>query len=108
LGPSIKASIEFAREKEIEPMEHHLIPRAKGFHEITSSLKNSNVKAVYDCTFLTDGDFDVPVSHWLNGNPSHFTLCCHRIPLDQIPDDEQESKKYLMQLFKEKVRRYYS
>ena len=31
-----KASVEFAREKQIEPMKHHLIPRAKGFHEITS------------------------------------------------------------------------
>ena len=31
-----EASIEFAREKQIQPMRQHLIPRPKGFHELTT------------------------------------------------------------------------
>merc|ERR1712131_495784 len=97
-----EASIEFAREKQIQPMRQHLIPRPKGFHELTTSLKNSNVKAMYDCTFYVENDFDVSIAHWLKGNPSTISLVCSRIDLSEIPTDPDESKAYLYQLFHEK------
>ena len=67
------------------------------------SLKNSNVKAMYDCTFYVENDFDVSIAHWLKGNPSTITLVCSRIDLSDIPTDPDESKAYLYQLFHEKV-----
>lgn len=121
-----EASIEFAREKQIQPMRQHLIPRPKGFHELTTryrttlkanpchgpydmdhtrvfSLKNSNVKAMYDCTFYVENDLDVSIAHWLKGQPSTISLVCSRIDLSEIPTDPDESKAYLNQLFHEKV-----
>ena len=62
------------------------------------------MKAIYDCTFYVENDFDVPVSHWLRGSSSDYSMVATRIELDQIPTDPDESKQFLNELFQEKDR----
>jgi len=95
-------SMEFAKEKGLKTLKHLLLPRPKGFHESISCLHNSNVKAVYDCTVVLDGDKDVTVGELLRGKPFKMTVCAARMELDSIPTDESECKKYLFNLFEEK------
>ena len=73
------------------------------YHICVLSLKNSNVKAMYDCTFYVENDLDVSIAHWLKGQPSTISLVCSRIDLSEIPTDPDQSKAYLNQLFHEKV-----
>ena len=56
-------------------------------HICVLSLKNSNVKAMYDCTFYVENDLDVSIAHWLKGQPSTISLVCSRIDLSEIPTD---------------------
>ena len=51
-----------------------------------------------------ENDFDVPVSHWLRGSSSNYSMVATRIELDQIPTDPVESKQFLNELFQEKDR----
>ena len=66
------------------------------------SLRGSNVKAIYDCTFYMENDFDVPLGHWLRGRPSHYSVVVTRIELNKVPCGPDESKEFLTSLFKEK------
>jgi len=95
-------SIEFGLEHQIQSYENLLIPRSKGFHELTTSLRNSRVKTIYDITFYMDNDYDVSINHWLRGQPSNYTAVATTIDMDSIPTDAQESKKFLTRLYKEK------
>lgn len=95
-------SMKFARENNLPELQYLLLPRPKGFNEIISNLHGSNVKAVYDCTFLIKDDFDVPITNWLKRKPTPLKMACIRIELDSIPTDPTESKKYIYNLFKEK------
>jgi len=97
-----QASVEFAKSKNIAHYNNLLVPRAKGFNELTSSLKGSNVSAIYDCTFFMENDYDVPLPHWLRGNPSNYSVVVTRIDLDQVPTDADEAKRFLNDLFAEK------
>lgn len=95
-------SMEFAKANDLPKLKYLLLPRPKGFHEITSNLHGTSVKAVYDCTFLIQDDFDVPITNWLKRKPTPMKMACTRIELDSIPTDPELSKKYIYNLFKEK------
>jgi len=97
-----QASVEFAKTKNVAHYNNLLVPRAKGFTELTTSLKGSNVKAIYDCTFFMENDYDVPLPHWLRGNPSNYSVAVTRIDLDSVPSDPDQSKQFLNDLFAEK------
>jgi len=95
-------SMKFATENDLPVLKYLLLPRPRGFHEIVSNLHGSNVKAVYDCTFQTENDFDIPISNWLQRKPTKLKMAVTRIDLDSIPTDQVEAKKYIYKLFQEK------
>jgi len=53
---------------------------------------------------VLDGDKDVTVGELLRGKPFKMTVCATRMELDSIPTDESDCKKYLFNLFEEKVK----
>lgn len=61
-------------------------------------MTNDNLRKVID------GDKDVTVGELLRGKPFKMTVCAARMELDSIPTDEPECKKYLFNLFEEKVK----
>ena len=52
------------------------------------------------------GDKDVTVGELLRGKPFKMSVCATRMELDSIPTEESECKKYLFDLFEEKVARF--
>jgi len=94
--------MKFADENNLPKLRYHLLPRPKGFNELVTNLKGSNVKAIYDCTFQMEDDFDVPISNWLKRKPTKIRMAATRIDLNTIPTDPAESKKFLYNLFQEK------
>jgi len=95
-------SMNFAKDHGLPELSYLLLPRPRGFHEIVSNLHGSNVKAIYDCTFQIENDFDVPISNWLRRRPTKLKLAVTRIDLDSVPTEFEESKKFIYKLFQEK------
>ncbi|KAL3281234.1 hypothetical protein HHI36_004448 [Cryptolaemus montrouzieri] len=97
-----KASIEFAKEKNLEQLKHHLQPRTKGFVTSLPPMKGK-IPAIYDflVAFKTDNpeDHKPTIINLIQGK----SLTCHifidRIPLESIPDNESEQEQFIRDLF---------
>jgi len=98
-----QASLAFAREKGLPQLKQHLTPRTKGF---TSSIPHlrGKVPAIYDVqlAFKEDAKVQPTVTNMLLGKPLEGHMLLRRIPIDQVPDDEEEAAEWLRQLYVEK------
>jgi len=94
-------SVAFAKERGLPPLKYHLLPRTKGFHITMNGLKET-VDAVYDVTVVFRSDDDPTLHDLVKAKPCVADVACRRIPLKDIPDDEQGAADFLHQLYREK------
>lgn len=98
-----QASLEVCRARGYPELRHVLLPRPKGFALTVHGLKG-HFQSIFNCTVGFDTKGLAPtLMNILNGKPlvGHFHL--ERIPLEDVPSDsEEESAKYLRDLFKKK------
>ncbi|XP_047506762.1 1-acyl-sn-glycerol-3-phosphate acyltransferase gamma-like [Pieris napi] len=95
-----EASLKFAMEKNLPLLKHHLTPRTRGF---TTSLTHfrGKIPVIYNIQLAFEKDAKVPptLMSMLFGKPVHAHLYIERIPVEQIPEGEAESAKWLHDLF---------
>jgi len=95
-----KASIEFSREHNQPELKHHLLPRTKGFIASLPAMRGK-VPALYDCliVFKEDDPVKPTLRNILRGQPVTAHLYFRRIPLEEIPESDQEIDRYLKNIF---------
>ncbi|XP_073981181.1 1-acyl-sn-glycerol-3-phosphate acyltransferase delta-like isoform X2 [Rhodnius prolixus] len=98
-----KASLNFAKEKGLPLLQHHLTPRTKGF---TASLPHlrGRVPAIYNIQLCFDkSDYVKPtVMNLLLGKPIVGHMHFERIPVENVPEDEEEAAQWLRDLYNKK------
>lgn len=95
----------FAREKGLPELKHHLSPRTKGFYASLPPMEGK-IPAIYDIvlSFKVDGKNAEPtMTNLLYGKKvvAHFYM--RRIPMEEVPKDEEKSAKFLHEMFVRKV-----
>ncbi|XP_049621472.1 1-acyl-sn-glycerol-3-phosphate acyltransferase delta [Suncus etruscus] len=96
-----QASMQVARAKGLPSLKHHLLPRTKGFAVTVKSLRNV-VSAVYDCTLNFRNDQSPTLLGVLSGKKYHADMYVRRIPLEEVPEAEDECSAWVHKLYQEK------
>ncbi|PNF37469.1 1-acyl-sn-glycerol-3-phosphate acyltransferase gamma [Cryptotermes secundus] len=98
-----EASKKFAEEKGLPVLKHHLTPRTKGF---TTSLPYLHGKfgGIYDVQLSFKEGERPTMTDLLLGKRVQAHLYIGRIPLDQVPVEEETSAQWLYQLYQKKDR----
>jgi lysocardiolipin and lysophospholipid acyltransferase len=106
----LKDAVAFAKQRDLVPLEHVLQPRTKGFVSSVRALRGT-ATAVYDVT-LGYQETDDAERHMTppflrtmlspSAEPRIVHVHQRRIPIDDIPVDEEELKKWTYQLYAEK------
>lgn len=100
-----KASVEFAKERGMPVLKHHLIPRTKGF---TTSLPflRKKCKYVVDVQLAFDKNAKVAptITNLLFGKSIEAHLYIRMIKVDEIPHTEEGAAEWLQELFRRKDR----
>lgn len=98
----IEASREFALSRGLEPLEHVLLPRTKGFAATVQGLRE-HVSAVYD---LTIGYEEGVPSLWqyIKGSAHRIHLHVRRFPVEELPTLEEDVRQWLLDRWAEKDR----
>uniref|UniRef100_U3KCF1 1-acyl-sn-glycerol-3-phosphate acyltransferase delta n=2 Tax=Ficedula albicollis TaxID=59894 RepID=U3KCF1_FICAL len=94
-------SMQVAEAKGLPKLKYHLLPRTKGFAVTVQCLRNV-VSAVYDSTLNFRNNENPTLLGVLNGKKYHADLYVRRIPLEDVPKDEQECSTWLHKLYQEK------
>ncbi|XP_068866196.1 1-acyl-sn-glycerol-3-phosphate acyltransferase delta isoform X2 [Aphelocoma coerulescens] len=94
-------SMQVAKAKGLPKLKYHLLPRTKGFAVTVQCLRNV-VSAVYDSTLNFRNNENPTLLGVLNGKKYHADLYVRRIPLEDVPEDEQECSTWLHKLYQEK------
>lgn len=94
--------MQVAQAKGLPSLKYHLLPRTKGFTITVRSLRNV-VSAVYDCTLNFRNNENPTLLGVLNGKKYHADLYVRRIPLEEVPEDEDRCSAWLHKLYQEKV-----
>lgn len=99
-----KASQKFAKDKGLPNLNYHLTPRTKGFTASIPALRGK-VNAIYDVqmAFKSDAKYKPTMRNLLLGKPIEAHMYINRIPMDQVPEDEEACAKWLHQLYVHKV-----
>lgn len=113
------AARQFALKKGVDPLKHHLMPRSRGFvccirhlksiaaNESKNDTKTSEqhqMRAIYNvqiaCPAVSKEQAQPTFLSLLRGLPVRGDVFLQRIPIDSIPDGEEE--EYLIQLYRRK------
>nr|XP_051711135.1 1-acyl-sn-glycerol-3-phosphate acyltransferase delta isoform X1 [Oryctolagus cuniculus] len=94
-------SMQVARAKGLPSLKHHLLPRTKGFAVTVRCLRDV-VSAVYDCTLNFRNNENPTLLGVLNGKKYHADFYVRRIPMAEIPEDEDQCSAWLHKLYQEK------
>uniref|UniRef100_A0A6I8N0M8 1-acyl-sn-glycerol-3-phosphate acyltransferase delta n=1 Tax=Ornithorhynchus anatinus TaxID=9258 RepID=A0A6I8N0M8_ORNAN len=94
-------SMQVAEAKGLPKLKYHLLPRTKGFAVTVKCLRNV-VSAVYDSTLNFRNNENPTLLGVLNGKKYHADLYVRRIPLEEVPEDEEECSSWLHKLYQEK------
>lgn len=100
------ASCEFAASRGLPQLQHHLLPRTKGFSFTVSKLDPTKIAAVYDVTLVAGRGSSAPptLTSALCGRETEANMYIRKFALEDIPKDEEGSAGWLLQLFQEKDR----
>lgn len=101
----LAASQEFSRSRPGLPvLQHHLMPRTKGFSFTVSKLDRARISRVYDVTLVAGSEGTAPptLTSILYGKPTVANMYIRQFELSDIPKDEAGSAAWLINLFKEK------
>ncbi|XP_043213766.1 1-acyl-sn-glycerol-3-phosphate acyltransferase gamma-like isoform X1 [Amphibalanus amphitrite] len=98
-----EASMEVARRKGLPELRHLLLPRTKGFTYSVSRLRDK-FAAVYNVTvaFDTQNYAQPTLYNMMLGKKIVGDLYVERIPMSEVPEDEQEAAEFLHQLYRNK------
>ncbi|KAG8183009.1 hypothetical protein JTE90_017097 [Oedothorax gibbosus] len=98
-----KASMEFAKARNLPLLEHHLCPRTSGFNFTAKHLKGK-VPAVFNIQLGFPNSEKKPTfSNLLRGYSFNADLFFERIPLDDVPTESDEAtSKWLHELYQKK------
>ncbi|XP_068630206.1 1-acyl-sn-glycerol-3-phosphate acyltransferase gamma-like [Battus philenor] len=95
-----EASVNFAKEKNLPLLKHHLTPRTRGF---TTSLQHfrGKIPAIYNIQLAFERDCKTPPTllSLLYGKPVQAHMFLQRIPVETVPEGEAEAAKWLHDLF---------
>ena len=96
----LQASIDYAEKIGVEPHQHLLLPRTKGFCLTLDALR-SHLDAVYDATI---GYVAGPPTlfQWCRGDVQRVALHVRRYPMNEIPQDQEELAQWLKDRWYEK------
>ncbi|GLG93978.1 Putative lysophosphatidic acid acyltransferase lpaat [Gryllus bimaculatus] len=97
------ASQHFAQEKGLPDLKHHLTPRTRGFTYSLPYLRGK-VGAVYDVQLNFKKDIGPTVMDYLLGKKIEGHMFMERIPLTEVPEDEEKAAEWLHQLYQRKDR----
>lgn len=101
----LEASQKFAREKGLPILKYHLTPRTKGF---TASVPHMRGKfpAIYDVQihFKPDNPVKPTITNLLLGKRVVGYMYIHRIPLEEVPEDDEAATEWLYKLYQKKDR----
>jgi lysophosphatidic acid acyltransferase / lysophosphatidylinositol acyltransferase len=93
-------SEKFALERNLQPLKHHLIPRAKGFALTVPILKKFNCPTLYNVQLAFDKDakHQATLGTLLRGQKIVAHVYIDRIPMKNV----EPTFEYLYELYKEK------
>ncbi|XP_063220016.1 1-acyl-sn-glycerol-3-phosphate acyltransferase gamma-like isoform X2 [Bacillus rossius redtenbacheri] len=95
-------SKKFARDKGLPELKHHLTPRTKGFTSSVPYLRGK-VGAIYDIQIAFKHTEKEPtVNQMLYGKPVEAHMYVERIPLEDVPEEEEACAQWLHQLYQKK------
>jgi lysophosphatidic acid acyltransferase/lysophosphatidylinositol acyltransferase len=97
-----ETSIKFASEKKVEPLKHHLIPRARGFATCVPLLKKYDCPMIYNVQLAFDKDSPVSptLGNLLLGKKVVAHLYIERIPMQKA----EPTFEFLYDVYREKDR----
>jgi len=93
-----KASLEFAASRGLPRLEHHLVPRTKGFALLSEHMQGG----LLDFTFVEGPGTPPTLTSLLMGKSIDMRVFVREFSLSSVPKGEKEAGEWLMQLFKEK------
>lgn len=95
-----EASVKFAQERGLTVLNHHLIPRTKGFTASLPVLK-TKCSSIIDMQLVFDRktEHEPTFSSIICGKSSNAHMYLRRITMSEVPDDEVEVGKWLQELF---------
>jgi len=95
----LKASQEFAVSRGLPQLQHHLVPRTKGFCLVASSMKGG----LLDLTFVP-GKNSAPQTllSLLSGQQVDTRVIVREFDLDEVPKEQEEASAWLHKLWLEK------
>lgn len=100
-----EASVKFARERGVQELKHHLLPRTKGF---TASLPYLKAKCpcILDIqlAFKESDKGKATIGNLLHGNGVTAYMYVRRIDMQSLPDDEVAAAEWMQELFRHKDR----
>lgn len=98
---------EFAEQRDLKPLRYLLQPRTKGFVATVGALRG-NAAAVYDVTIgyiqNENGEMATSFQEMYLTSGSNRVIHVHqrRIPLSQLPEEEEELKEWIYTLYQQK------
>ncbi|XP_043242476.1 1-acyl-sn-glycerol-3-phosphate acyltransferase epsilon-like isoform X1 [Amphibalanus amphitrite] len=108
----IRRSEQTALSSGFQPLKHHLTPKTKGSWLTLDRLRGS-LEAVYDVTVVYEGSYrhrerrrarTVALIDFLRGFCPAMHIHVRRIPISEVPTDEQEFQRWMYQLYEQKDR----
>ncbi|XP_036616372.1 1-acyl-sn-glycerol-3-phosphate acyltransferase gamma-like [Trichosurus vulpecula] len=96
-----RISMEVAESKGLPKLKYHLLPRTKGFTTVVQCLRGK-ASAVYDVTLNFRGRQNPSLLGLVRREKYKADMCFRRIPLEEIPLDDNEIAKWLHELYQEK------
>jgi len=95
------ASQEFSASRGLPRLEHHLMPRTKGFSFTLS--KAENISTLIDMTVIpADDDVPLTLESLLCGRQTKSIIVVRKFDLSDLPRGENEAGEWLINLFKQK------
>ncbi|XP_063613016.1 1-acyl-sn-glycerol-3-phosphate acyltransferase epsilon-like isoform X4 [Penaeus indicus] len=105
----IQKAEQYARDNNLPVLKHHLVPKTRGMWLVSQQL-HDKIDAIYDVSVFYDGTVDEQgirgnapqLVEFLSGKCSKVHVHIRRIPMSEVPKEEEEVGKWLHQLYKEK------
>lgn len=97
------ASLKFAEEHGLPLLKHHLTPRVKGFTTSIAAMRGRPI-AIYDVTLCVKESHPVPptIKSLLEAKYVEAHMYMQRIPLEEVPEDDEGAAKWLRDLYVKK------
>lgn len=97
-----EASKIFAKEHNLTPLKHHLIPRTKGFTTCLPILKQKCPTITNLQLGIVPSDNQPTFGNLLKSHKQVAHLFCKRISIEEVPNDEKAAAAWLHKIYQEK------